>query len=260
MSSDHFSISDIPWRRLEETLPEGIPVIEVAEGDYGYFTEKKVARTFHFLNRRDPAIPKIIWEKSEVPCLDDLREQVKSSEGSLYVWTPCSPNGVPAELCPALTRPFFEKRLREVRSGLKVSAFNCLIFFGLSLLAFGSAWHGSSLYFFMISFGLLPLLGHLIELHARNRRPLYCARKDRENWQFLHWVQLQAPRVTYILCGGLLILGGLQFFYTGIDTSVELAGLDTVAVTAGEFWRLITGPLLHANYIHIAFNLLALWL
>lgn len=36
-------------------------------------------------------------------------------------------------------------------------------------------------------------------------------------------------------------------------------GVTPVGVAEGEWWRLITGGFLHANLIHIAFNMFALW-
>jgi membrane associated rhomboid family serine protease len=40
----------------------------------------------------------------------------------------------------------------------------------------------------------------------------------------------------------------------------ELLWLDKFAVAAGEYWRLWTVTLLHADFIHLAFNMYALWI
>jgi membrane associated rhomboid family serine protease len=50
---------------------------------------------------------------------------------------------------------------------------------------------------------------------------------------------------------GLLIGGGLDLR----DGGLVLIGVDT-----GEWWRLVTGGFLHANLVHIGFNMFLLWL
>jgi rhomboid protease GluP len=44
------------------------------------------------------------------------------------------------------------------------------------------------------------------------------------------------------------------------DAVFEALWLDKFAVAAGEYWRLWTVTLLHGDYIHLAFNMYALWL
>jgi membrane associated rhomboid family serine protease len=46
-----------------------------------------------------------------------------------------------------------------------------------------------------------------------------------------------------------LLVGGARFIDTGF-----------IGVDAGEWWRIVTGGFLHANLIHIGFNMFLLWL
>ena len=47
-----------------------------------------------------------------------------------------------------------------------------------------------------------------------------------------------------------------QYVYPGLQESFVLYG---PAVKSGEYWRLFTVALLHANWMHLIFNMLALW-
>lgn len=49
-----------------------------------------------------------------------------------------------------------------------------------------------------------------------------------------------------------------QFWLVGLARDAAGSGLDGVAV--GDWWRLVTVGFLHAGFIHIAFNMYALWL
>lgn len=44
------------------------------------------------------------------------------------------------------------------------------------------------------------------------------------------------------------------------QTSLELLRYDLTAIKAGQFWRLLTGHLVHSNYQHTLLNLGGLWL
>ena len=71
------------------------------------------------------------------------------------------------------------------------------------------------------------------------------------------------PIVTYILLGLTLLLFGIQIvaeFFTGIDWLFVLGGKINQLILAGQVWRLITPAFLHANLMHIAFNMYALFI
>ncbi|HEX9012049.1 MAG TPA: rhomboid family intramembrane serine protease [Anaerolineaceae bacterium] len=69
------------------------------------------------------------------------------------------------------------------------------------------------------------------------------------------------PALTYILVGlTVLIFLGQEYgkYILGNDFLLNLGAKYTPAILAGEYWRLITPVFLHANELHIAFNMYAL--
>jgi membrane associated rhomboid family serine protease len=57
----------------------------------------------------------------------------------------------------------------------------------------------------------------------------------------------------------LLALSQSTGAFTPGDAFIRRWALDGPDVAAGEWWRLLTGAFLHANLIHILFNMLMLW-
>jgi len=53
----------------------------------------------------------------------------------------------------------------------------------------------------------------------------------------------------------LLVLVYLAQSFSGLDASVARAALVKPLVLQGQWWRLLTGPMMHGNAIHIFFNL-----
>ena len=70
---------------------------------------------------------------------------------------------------------------------------------------------------------------------------------------------LAAPvTVAIILVTSAISLAAM--FGSGADVLLQALWLDKDAVAAGEYWRLWTVTLVHANLLHLAFNMYALWL
>ncbi len=69
---------------------------------------------------------------------------------------------------------------------------------------------------------------------------------------------------TSTICVALLAIFALEFLCRGagssIQNSVVAAGLIKARTMHGEWWRLLTGPLLHANMQHVYYNVVALFL
>lgn len=72
------------------------------------------------------------------------------------------------------------------------------------------------------------------------------------------WLSQHTSFWTYALlaCIGLV---GLAQLFLGTENSIRAAGLVKDMVRAGEWWRLLTAPFLHASYWHIAMNALVLY-
>lgn len=67
------------------------------------------------------------------------------------------------------------------------------------------------------------------------------------------WIQAQPARYTKTLLGVLITVFVAEMFVDR-EAAIQAAGLVKPAVRNGELWRLLTGPLLHANTMHIWFN------
>jgi membrane associated rhomboid family serine protease len=79
------------------------------------------------------------------------------------------------------------------------------------------------------------------------------------------------PYVTYVLLGvnvavyaagvvlSSIVSGGAGTFGRGGGILTQLGALYGPAVARGDWWRLVTSGFLHANIVHIAFNMIALY-
>ncbi|HEU0302509.1 MAG TPA: rhomboid family intramembrane serine protease, partial [Longimicrobium sp.] len=68
--------------------------------------------------------------------------------------------------------------------------------------------------------------------------------------------EAQPLTTTYAVAAAIAVVGAVQIFAFG--RSLDAGALSTDAVAAGEWWRLLTAPLLHGNIIHFWFNFSAL--
>jgi membrane associated rhomboid family serine protease len=222
---------------------------------YGYFYRDRRSTTFAFLNQGEDKRPRDGFTSVGVETLEALRDRLTAPEGPKFVWTPRQPKGVATELCPELTKTLAHQKLKQSQKSARLSAFVCLFFLIIWLIPGGSP---SFLIFFLL-FGLIPLGSELLKLQAFRRHPLRQVRRDRELWLFQQWLGQGKPPATYALCAGLGVLATIHFFYTGLSPGVKAAGLDSGAIAEGEVWRLLSGPLIHGNFLHVSFNILALW-
>jgi membrane associated rhomboid family serine protease len=56
-----------------------------------------------------------------------------------------------------------------------------------------------------------------------------------------------------------VIVDGQDSILTGGPASVDLAGFDKPLFAAGDYWRILTGAVLHGGLIHLIFNCYALY-
>ena len=75
--------------------------------------------------------------------------------------------------------------------------------------------------------------------------------------RFETWLDYQKAPVTMLMLGIISVVGLVQFLP---GSSIEAAGLVKERYPgAGEWWRLLTAPLLHGNPVHFALNAAALY-
>ena len=73
---------------------------------------------------------------------------------------------------------------------------------------------------------------------------------------------VKKPVVTYVILAVTIVFYGAQFLmqtFLGYDYLTLLGAKINEFILRGEVWRLITPVLLHANLIHLAFNMYALF-
>jgi len=70
----------------------------------------------------------------------------------------------------------------------------------------------------------------------------------------------RVPPLTTIIIGVTVAVSFACFTTVGQENLLGLLWLDKAAVADGEYWRLFTVTLVHANLLHLAFNMYALWL
>lgn len=240
-----------PWRR-----PGKIGLTEHSQDPmpYGYYEKTLLGTTFRFAERGGSRESTLGMVPHGLPDLHSLGARV--GQGSLppYVWTPRDPNGVATLLCDYLLRPLAHRKRRELRKAIGISALTALLW----LFLLGSMGGRSVVLPFSIVFGLLPLIVGIGRLLVFVRRPLYSLRGDRENFLFQQWLGDRLPKVSLALGAGLVALGCLHFFVVGTLRGIEAAALDPVAISEGQVWRLLSGPLIHGNVLHLMLNVLAL--
>jgi membrane associated rhomboid family serine protease len=184
--------------------------------------------------------------------------------GRLLVWTPESTYLVTAAESPML-RAAFQEGLRRRAFRLKPRGAGpvALIVFGavmLSLVSLTSIWNGDPNVPGLLTVAvLLMLVGFAGELLPRYR-DYADSRLDAdqltagESSASRHeaWIAHASTGDSYILVVILAIVYFAQAPWK--EVSVTAAGFNAVAIRAGEWWRLFTAPLMHANYFHIAAN------
>jgi len=76
---------------------------------------------------------------------------------------------------------------------------------------------------------------------------------------YLQIGQLIRPVYTFILIGGIIVVTFFQYS-SGLERSIEVAGFVKPAFwSSHEYWRLLTGAVLHFGLLHIYFNSQALY-
>jgi membrane associated rhomboid family serine protease len=174
-----------------------------------------------------------------------------------YVWTPEAPTIVPIESVPYLVEALRSRFVKAGRIafgigiGLGVAAFVGWAIGGLNATLGGVVMLlAGPMTLFLIGWGLK-------QFYAAQRVSPETAAKEARARAFAAWLGSQHVTYTYYIAASIIAVGITQVA-SGVPASVQAAGLVKTAVRAGEFWRLLTAPMLHGNFNHIWLNLLAL--
>lgn len=182
-----------------------------------------------------------------------------------FVWTPESPFIQNIREVAFLAPAFMARRKREAKTGLKRSLIHVALWPAL-------LWHASGaedfepgdlemgMFCMALIFGVIPFVRSLLILLTARRWDAARVRESGRTARFQEWVNRDRAPTTLVLCVVLLALGGMQWATAPvIDASIRDAGLVKQAVRDGEYWRLLTGTLLHGGWTHLLVNTIALF-
>lgn len=204
------------------------------------------------------------WYDGELPrsaSREELVERMRRGAPTPAVWTPEAPALVPPWSVPYLFEPFREHGRRRARNSAAVwlagaAAMVALAAAGVPVLAGMPT----------LLFAVLAVALAFQSLADYRRFARLTPDTLREQVREAHSrppPRSGTPLYTRVLAGALGAVCLVQWLVAtsapdGWDASVDAAGIVKEAVRAGEWWRLLTGALMHGNLIHLAFNAMAL--
>lgn len=189
-----------------------------------------------------------------------FRECTRNGLSAVHlVWTPDSPRLVTVNEVGFL----FEALRRRARSfiwmNLGAGVAGCLVFGALYLYFRFVAQEAAQPAWFFILFlalGAIPTVQSVAALRQMRFFTPYGVEAASGTARFFAWVGLRPRPFTWFVAAVVLVIGLVQFA-AGFEQSYGSAGLIRNAVESGEWWRVMTGPLLHGGFIHLFFNLVA---
>jgi membrane associated rhomboid family serine protease len=201
-------------------------------------------------------------------CLDGKLVQCASREelielcrrqgapATCLVWHPQAPRLVPASEVRFLSVALQERQRSQCKKTAVVGGINTVVFGGLTLLFWKSpSW--SWIFCLLLAIGVILLLNGLYSLLALGQASGSDYECSVSAGRYRAWVVSRGILFTWVLLAalsGVFILAWLH----GFSDAEKLAGLDKPAVWRGQWWRLLTGPLLPGNGIHFLFAAAAL--
>lgn len=193
---------------------------------------------------------------------EELLEIIENSEDVKFVATPYNDNFILPGSDFETLQPVLRRKKSSVKNSLHFGLLYFVLFGGLmlsfSLTSDGGFWSNRSGKLNLLVFGLIPVLNGLFELFYLHRINELNYFRESSEIKFDFWIN-QKRVVSIFIVAGILVLITLVQFISGIENSVESAGLVKSKTLAGEYWRLLTCTLLHGSLLHIFFNATAIY-
>lgn len=191
------------------------------------------------------------------PCSrEELVEWVRAYPGTPGVWTPESGGAARPEDVPFLVEALRSRRAEEAQQQLGMASLAAIALAGGFLLLRPSpdaVGPGALLLAVLVGFWLLDSVHGLV----RARRVDAAAfAQQRQNERHAGWAFDRPAPYTRVVAGALAAVFVAEGFAPA--RAVAAAGLVKEAAQAGEWWRLLTGPMLHGDLLHLGVNLAAL--
>lgn len=107
--------------------------------------------------------------------------------------------------------------------------------------------------------GLFGLAGGVWGIYYARKLTLKDLIPSPEAIEFLRQEQLTKPYYSYVLVAGLIVVT-LSQFWAGLDASISIAGfVKPNFLSKSQYWRILTGGVLHGGILHLYFNGQALY-
>jgi membrane associated rhomboid family serine protease len=191
------------------------------------------------------------------PCSrEELVEWVRAYPGTPGVWTPESGGAVRPEEVPWLVEALRSRRADEAQQRLGMATLAAIALVGGFLLLRPPprvVGPGTLLLAVLAGFWLLD---SVYGLFRARRVDAAAFAQQRQNERHATWAFDRPAPYTRVVAGALTAVFVAQGFAPA--RAVAAAGLVKEAARAGEWWRLLTGPMLHGGILHLGMNLAAL--
>ncbi len=187
---------------------------------------------------------------------EELVEWVRAYPGTPGVWTPESGGATRPEEVPSLVEALRSRRAEEAQQHLGMASLAAIALAGGFLLlrpSLDPVGPGTLLLAVLVGFWLLD---SLYGLYRARRVDAAAFAQQRQNERHAGWAFDRPAPYTRVVAGALVAVFVAEGFAP--VRAVAAAGLVKEAARAGEWWRLLTGPMLHGGILHLAMNLSAL--
>jgi membrane associated rhomboid family serine protease len=224
-----------------------------------------------------------IGDRHELASEEELSKTIREDRDSVVglVWTPASPYCRVPEEIEAFAEPIRDVRKRWITEDLTNARHRLKWFVAAMLVVVGwmifhappetgtksilraimsSTTIGIALLIFLV-FAFIPW--YQAEKRMREiTRPGKQVAPMIPLIRFETWLDAQNAPVTWVILGIISLVFASQAYFDGsiiaFHGSVMHAGLVKTAYKGGEYWRLLTAPMLHGGIVHFAMNGLAL--
>lgn len=185
----------------------------------------------------------------------------------LLVWTPESSHLTPPEEIPWLddaVRDREQAHFKQARFFAIIGAVPWILMVALSFSHQTSPIQSQAFILMLVALGIIPLIVSSWNLYRLRSFTSERMASRIPEARYAAWLGRLKASWTWAMVGCIGAVGAAQvlanlfFSFDAAHSTVAAAGIVKTAIRAGEWWRLLTGTLLHANVYHFLFNIAAL--
>ena len=188
---------------------------------------------------------------------ETLLDIIENDKDLKFVATPQSETYIIPGTDYETLKPILKKNKSSIKNSLYWALGYTIFFGGLTFLYTRDSEEGffsdRSGVFFLLVFGIIPILDSLYELFAIRKVNDSNYQKECSQLKFDFWIHQETVISIFIFTGTLILITIIQLIY-GLGDSIESIGLVKTKVFEGEYWRLLTSILAHGGIFHIFFN------